>query len=138
MPGNMKQGTYSKDVMNLCFETSPPLPNSVVLTGLRIAQGGAYFPVTCPPGYSVSSPDLSGGVGLIENLCAQWTPWSSEVADRVAAVKLVGSSDRGAPSSGWTWSTQLPADKSPRVMPTRYRKSEEHSSLSTSSSHGEL
>jgi hypothetical protein len=87
MPGNIKEGTKSADVMNLCVQTASTssLPHGTpVVTDVKIAQGGATYPVACPTGYSLSSPNLSGGVGTNENLCARLEPWSDAVAARAA------------------------------------------------------
>jgi hypothetical protein len=122
IPGNLKEGTASSDVMNLCVFTSTTATN--IILDLQIAQGNSY-PAACPPGYVVATPNLSGGVGFGgENICALYGALDSAIKRLNASPAFL---PRHLPAiQGWSTRTpEPPADKSPLVSfpPSEHRVS---------------
>lgn len=106
LPGNLKEGTQSPVVIQLCALVGVPAADSPVVTGLTVAQGGT----ACPDNYVETTGDISGGVGQPEVLCALFTGMSSSLPSTGSLPRL---------PREFRWSTERPADKRALTTPAR-------------------
>lgn len=127
VPGNLKEGTASAQVQNLCVRVAVPADGALVVTDVAVAQEAP-----CAAGYAAVTPDISGGVGVEERVCARFEAWSPAVAARWRRTGTPGVGPAGAGGGAgaalprlpatFAWSTDRPADKAPRAAPPPRRK----------------
>jgi hypothetical protein len=114
-PGNLKEGTKSTVVEALCSRVGPAKVGELAVWDVVIAQGAG---AACPAGYA-ASPDLSGGVGLHEVLCANFAAVTAADLSRLAA-------GAGAPlprlPARAALTAERPRDKASRAAPPARRK----------------
>ena len=83
--GNLKQGTSSKEVQNLCLFKVKAAVGDLVVAAVAVAQGAG---AACAPGFEPATGDISGGVGLPELLCVKYEIWNGELQAALGGSRL--------------------------------------------------
>ena len=116
VPGNLKEGTSAAMAEALCVLTGAAPTGTPVIWDIAVAQGAG---AVCDAGYAAVTPDLSGGVGLYEVLCAKFSALTAE-----ALAVLAGGAGAPLPRlpRRFASTSERPKDKRARAAPPARRK----------------